>query len=59
MRYYLCWEKVGARKWLVKARNADNAREKLLQHQLIQERDVGGIRCAPFPKKYWRGEVIE
>ncbi len=59
MAYYLCWEKGGGREWLVKAKNAASAREKLLLHQLIQQRDVGRIRCAPFPKKHWRGEVIE
>ena len=44
-KYYYCWEKRGERRWLVRARSADDARSILSQH-LREEITVERVRCA-------------
>lgn len=46
MRYYLCWEKGGSRRWMVRARNADDARRILVKAGEVTRDEVDGIGCA-------------
>jgi len=51
MAYYLCWHKLDSRMWLVKARNADDARRLLAAAgEISQEEARSGdrvvVRCA-------------